>query len=70
MTNTIIKLVLHTLPNISMLHNQFYDCVTAANKSTDGKKFNQGTGILLKMMSGSVIFTQSVYVNFYTCCKT
>ena len=57
MIYTTIKLVLHTSPNISMLCNQFYDCVTAANKSTDGKKFNQGTGILLKMMSGSVIFT-------------
>jgi len=57
MIYSIIKLVLHTSPNISILCNQFDDCVTAANKSTDGKKFIRGTGNLFKMMSGSVIFT-------------
>jgi len=45
-----------------MLCNQFDDCATAANKSMDGKKFTQVTGNLLKMMCGSVIFTQSMYI--------
>ena len=67
----IMKLVgLHTSPNTSNLCNHFDDCVTAANKSTDGKKLIQWTGNLLKIRCGSAIFTPSAFVSFHICCRT